>query len=112
MNDFMAFLAGFVSWNALVWLIIAGTTVMAARLKPRCFTDCDGHELGALVHFVAMTIAGIILVVGCLMGFATQTENISWFDLVTVQFTAQSLLINGIALLVHFLFIVERSRHA
>lgn len=104
MDGFLTFLAGFISWNTLVWVIVAVSGVGAARLVAR-FTDRNLHEMGKLVHFVAFAIAGIGLVIAWGSDYTMDlTSSDRWINIIIAQFTAQSIFINGPALLAHILF--------
>jgi len=104
MSIVVDFFAGYISWNALAWVIISIITIAAGRLMAR-YTTRDFHETGVLIHGMAAMMAGICLVIGFMAGgIDVNMEPAKWIDHIIAQLTPQSLLINGVVAFVHFLF--------
>jgi hypothetical protein len=101
MNSIIGFLTGFVSWNALAWLVTATILLVGIRLfaKLRPF---DVRETGTLFYGVAMMIALVSIFMHYFsQGIFSPAESDNWLDTIISQFTAQSILINLAALILH-----------
>jgi len=111
MEEFVTFLAGFISWNVLVWLLIGASSIVIARLVVR-FTGYDLHELGVLLFSMAAMMGFIIWFIGHLMGNVIMPLATTWYDPLINQCTVHSIYINLLAVAAHFLFVVRAGQWA
>lgn len=104
MDGFIGFFAGYASWNAFAWVVIAVALFAAARLVAH-FTSRDLHETGVAIHGTSALIAGIAFMIGCMAGgIEADMEPTRWFDHLIVQFTPQSILINIFTAMAHLFY--------
>ncbi|MFH1047322.1 MAG: hypothetical protein V1738_03385 [Patescibacteria group bacterium] len=89
-----SFISGFVSWNALAWVMIGIASLSLVRLTIRHIGQI-GVEISVALHGTAGLLAIMTLFIDWVLGpDLTATDYFSWLNWLIDQFTVQSLVIN------------------